>query len=126
MISWIGSGVSAGDENRIEGEGTDGVPRKMLAATPRGRVRAWWAATVGTPAVATMFRAASPLNGTGGEPCEGNCPRVSGDDVGPGEDLNVPGATAHLDRLLHHSHVFNIKDCSYRLRDLEHAISLRQ
>ena len=30
-------------------------------------------------------------------------------------------ATAILDRLLHHSHVLNIKGRSYRLRDLEHA-----
>ena len=29
----------------------------------------------------------------------GRCPRVSGDAVGAGEDLNVPGATAHLDPL---------------------------
>jgi DNA replication protein DnaC len=35
-------------------------------------------------------------------------------------------ATAILDRLLHHSHVLNIKGRSYRLRDLEHAVSLRQ
>ncbi len=34
-------------------------------------------------------------------------------------------ATAILDRLLHHSHVINIKGRSYRLRDLEQAISLR-
>lgn len=34
--------------------------------------------------------------------------------------------TAILDRLLHHSHVLNIKGRSYRLRDLEQAISLRQ
>ena len=34
-------------------------------------------------------------------------------------------ATAILDRLLHHSHVINIKDRSYRLRDLEQAVSLR-
>ena len=34
-------------------------------------------------------------------------------------------ATAILDRLLHHSHVLNIKGRSYRLRDLEQAISLR-
>ena len=33
-------------------------------------------------------------------------------------------ATAILDRLLHHSHVLNIKGRSYRLRDLEHAASL--
>jgi len=30
-------------------------------------------------------------------------------------------ATAILDRLLHHSHVLNIKGRSYRLRDLERA-----
>ena len=35
-------------------------------------------------------------------------------------------AHAFLDRLLHHSHVLNIKGRSYRLRDLEQAISLRQ
>ena len=35
-------------------------------------------------------------------------------------------ATAILERLLHHSHVLNIKGRSYRLRDLEQAISLRQ
>ncbi len=35
-------------------------------------------------------------------------------------------ATAILDRLLHHSHVLNIKGRSYRLRDLEQAVSLRQ
>ncbi len=35
-------------------------------------------------------------------------------------------ATAILDRCLHHSHVLNIKGRSYRLRDLEQAISLRQ
>ena len=34
--------------------------------------------------------------------------------------------TAILDRLLHHSHVLNIKGRSYRLRDLEQAVSLRQ
>lgn len=34
-------------------------------------------------------------------------------------------ATAILDRLLHHSHVINIKGRSYRLRDLEQAVSLR-
>lgn len=34
-------------------------------------------------------------------------------------------ATAILDRLLHHSHVLNIKGRSYRLRDLEQAASLR-
>ena len=28
----------------------------------------------------------------------GGCPRVSGDDVGAGEDLNMPGATADLER----------------------------
>lgn len=33
-------------------------------------------------------------------------------------------ATAILDRLLHHSHVINIKGRSYRLRDLEQAISM--
>ena len=31
-------------------------------------------------------------------------------------------ATAILDRLLHHSHVLNIKGRSYRLRDLERAV----
>ena len=36
------------------------------------------------------------------------------------------GATAILDRQLHHSHVLNIKERSYRLRDLEQAASLRQ
>ena len=35
-------------------------------------------------------------------------------------------ATAILDRLLHHSHVLNIKGRGYRLRDLEQAISLRK
>jgi DNA replication protein DnaC len=35
-------------------------------------------------------------------------------------------ATAILDRLLHHSHVFNIKGRSYWLRDLEQAVSLRR
>jgi len=35
-------------------------------------------------------------------------------------------ATAILDRLLHHSHVLNIKGRSYRLRDLEQAVSLRE
>lgn len=34
-------------------------------------------------------------------------------------------AIAILDRLLHHSHVINIKGRSYRLRDLEQALSLR-
>lgn len=34
-------------------------------------------------------------------------------------------ATAILDRLLHHSHVLNIKGRSYRLRDLEQAVSLQ-
>ncbi len=34
-------------------------------------------------------------------------------------------ATSILDRLLHHSHVLNIKGRSYRLRDLEQALSLR-
>jgi DNA replication protein DnaC len=33
-------------------------------------------------------------------------------------------ATAILDRLLHHSHVLNIKGRSYRLRDLEQAVNL--
>lgn len=32
-------------------------------------------------------------------------------------------ATAILDRLLHHSHVLNIKGRSYRLRDLERAVT---
>jgi len=32
--------------------------------------------------------------------------------------------TAILDRLLHHSHVLNIKGRSYRLRDLEEALKL--
>lgn len=35
-------------------------------------------------------------------------------------------ATAILDRLLHHSHVLNIKGRSYRLRDLERAVTLQQ
>ena len=35
-------------------------------------------------------------------------------------------ATAILDRRLRHSHVLNVKGRSYRLRDLEQAISLRQ
>jgi len=35
-------------------------------------------------------------------------------------------ATTILDRLLHHSHVLNIKGRSYRLRDLEQAVSLRR
>jgi len=34
-------------------------------------------------------------------------------------------ATAILDRLLPHSHVIIIKNHSYRLRDLEQAVSLR-
>ena len=34
-------------------------------------------------------------------------------------------ATAILDRLLHRSHLLNIKGRSYRLRDLEQALSLR-
>lgn len=34
-------------------------------------------------------------------------------------------ATAILDRLLHHSHVLNIKGRSYRLRDLEYATEAR-
>jgi len=34
-------------------------------------------------------------------------------------------ATAILDRLLHHSHVLNIKGRSYRLRDLEQATEAR-
>ena len=34
-------------------------------------------------------------------------------------------ATAILDRLLHRSHFINIKGRSYRLRDLEQAVSLR-
>ena len=42
----------------------------------------------------------------------------------PAGDAVLP--TAILDRLLHHSHVLNIKCQSYRLRDLEQAISLRQ
>ena len=33
-------------------------------------------------------------------------------------------ATAILDRLLHNSHVLNIKGRSYRLRDLERAVNL--
>ena len=36
------------------------------------------------------------------------------------------GEGAVLDRLLHHSQVLNIKGRSYRLRDHEQAISLRQ
>jgi DNA replication protein DnaC len=32
-------------------------------------------------------------------------------------------ATAILDRLLHNSHVLNIKGRSYRLRDLEQAVN---
>jgi DNA replication protein DnaC len=35
-------------------------------------------------------------------------------------------ATAILDRLLHHSHGLNIAGRSYRLRDLEQAVSLRK
>jgi len=35
-------------------------------------------------------------------------------------------ATAILDRLLHHSHVLNIKGRSYRLRDLEQAVMSHQ
>lgn len=35
-------------------------------------------------------------------------------------------AIAILDRLLHHSHVLNIKGGSYRLRDLEPAATLQQ
>jgi DNA replication protein DnaC len=35
-------------------------------------------------------------------------------------------ATAILDRLLHHSHVLNFEGRSYRLRDLEQVVSLRQ
>ena len=34
-------------------------------------------------------------------------------------------ATAILDRLLHHSHVLNIKECSYRLRDLEESLGIK-
>jgi DNA replication protein DnaC len=34
-------------------------------------------------------------------------------------------ATAILDRLLHHSHVLNIKGRSYRLRDLEQTVTLQ-
>jgi DNA replication protein DnaC len=34
-------------------------------------------------------------------------------------------ATAILDRLLHHSHVLNIKGRSYRLKELERAVSLQ-
>ncbi len=34
-------------------------------------------------------------------------------------------ATAILDRLLHNSHVLNVKGCSYRLRDLERAVAHR-
>jgi len=34
--------------------------------------------------------------------------------------------TAILDRLLHKTHVFNIKSRSYRLRDLEHTLGARQ
>ena len=41
-------------------------------------------------------------------------------------DGNAALTSAMLDRLLHHSHVLNIKGRSYRLRDLEQAISLRQ
>ncbi|NIR59276.1 MAG: ATP-binding protein, partial [Gammaproteobacteria bacterium] len=35
-------------------------------------------------------------------------------------------ATAILDRLLHHSHVLNIKGRSYRLKELEQALDLDQ
>jgi len=35
-------------------------------------------------------------------------------------------ATAILDRLLHHSHVFNIKGRRYRLRELERAATSAQ
>lgn len=34
--------------------------------------------------------------------------------------------TAILDRLRHKAHVLNIKGCSYRLRDLEHAFSMQK
>jgi DNA replication protein DnaC len=34
-------------------------------------------------------------------------------------------ATAILDGLLHHSHVLNIRGRSYRLRDLEETLNLR-
>lgn len=34
-------------------------------------------------------------------------------------------ATAILDRLLHHSHVLNIKGRSYRLRDLERGVNIQ-
>ena len=43
-----------------------------------------------------------------------------------GSAFSPSASTAILDRLLHHSHVLNIKGRSYRLRDLEQAISLRQ
>ena len=43
-----------------------------------------------------------------------------------GASVGISSATATLDRLLHHSHVLNIKGRSYRLRDLEQAVSLRQ
>jgi len=35
-------------------------------------------------------------------------------------------ATAILDRLLHHSHVLNIKGRSYRLKELEQAVNIQQ
>lgn len=35
-------------------------------------------------------------------------------------------STAILDRLLHHGQVINIKGRSYRLRDIEQAVALRQ
>ena len=34
-------------------------------------------------------------------------------------------ATAILDRLLHHSHVLNIKGRSYRLKELERAVNIQ-
>ena len=43
-----------------------------------------------------------------------------------GEYVDEVLATAILDRLLHHSHVLNIKGRNYRLRDLEQAVSMRQ
>jgi DNA replication protein DnaC len=42
--------------------------------------------------------------------------------AGPGDEVL---ATAILDRLLHHSHVLNIRGRSYRLRDLEEALNPR-
>ena len=56
--------------------------------------------------------------------CAVNRRTATGQVLGADEQISVPEAmaAATLDRLLHKSHVFNIKGRSYRLRDLEQLL----